>query len=179
MREVREVVQLVLHGNDPNPTTVIDTRWNLLDANAAALWLAADTPEHLLRSPINIARLSLHPEGLAPRVQNLARFAGQLLRHMRHTLAVTHDAELAALIEECEAYVPHAERSVSPAGEVVLPMQITVQGRRLTFLSTITTFGAARDITLSELSIETLYPADAATRAVLASRPWLDAAVSA
>ena len=179
MREVSEVVQLVLQGNDPNPATVIDTRWNLLDANAAALWLATGVADHLLRPPINVARLSLHPDGLAPRIQNLAQFAGQLLRHMRHTLAVTHDADLAALIEECEGYVPDAERAVSPAGEVVLPMQTVVHGRRLTFLSTITTFGAARDVTLSELSIETLYPADATTRAVLAARPWLDAAASA
>lgn len=179
MSEVRDVVRLVLEGNDPNPTTVIDTRWDLLDANAAAMWLAGTVAPHLLAPPINIARLSLHPEGLAPHVHDLPAFAGQLLRHMRHTLAVTHDAALAALIDECEAYVPDATRSAPLADEVVLPMQVTLHGRRLAFLSTITTFGAARDVTLSELSIETLYPADAVTRATLQSRPWRDAAESA
>lgn len=176
---VRDVVRLVLDGNDPNPTTVIDTRWNLLDANAAALWLARGVDPDLLGGRINIARLSLHPGGLAPRVVNLHEFAGQLLRHMRHTLASTHDAELAALIAECEGYVPDHERVTSPAGEVVLPMRIVDEGRQLAFLSTITTFGAARDVTISELSIETLYPADAITRAVLERRPWSQSAATA
>lgn len=179
MSEVRDVVRLVLEGNDPNPTTVIDTRWNVIDANASALWFVHGVDATLMTQPINVARLSLHPGGLAPRIADLPAFAGQLLRHMRHTLSVTHDAELAALIEECEGYVPDAARSVTPGDDVVLPVNITIDGRRLSFLSTITMFGAARDVTLSELSIETLYPADAVTRAVLASRPWLDAAASA
>lgn len=177
--EVRDVVRLVLEGNDPNPTTVIDTRWDLLDANAAAMWLAGSVAPHLLAGTINIARLSLHPEGLASHVVDLAQFAGQLLRHMRRTLSATHDARLATLVEECEGYVPDAVRTVPPAGDVVLPMQLVHHGRRLAFMSTITTFGAARDVTISELSIETLYPADAVTRSVLAARPWRDAAASA
>jgi transcriptional regulator with XRE-family HTH domain len=176
---VRDVVRLVLDGNDPNPTTVIDTRWDLLDANAAALWLARDVDPDLLAGRVNIARLSLHPGGLAPRVVNLHQFAGQLLRHMRHVLASTHEAALADLIAECERYVPDHERVTSPAGEVVLPMRIVDEGRHLAFLSTITTFGAARDVTISELSIETLYPADAITRAVLERRPWLESAATA
>jgi transcriptional regulator with XRE-family HTH domain len=179
MSEVRDVVRLVLEGNDPNPTTVIDTRWNVIDANASALWFVHGVDAALMTQPINVARMSLHPGGLAPRIVDLPAFAGQLLRHMRHTLSVTHDAELAALIEECEGYVPDAARSVTPGDDVVLPVNVTIDGRRLSFLSTITMFGAARDVTLSELSIETLYPADAVTRAVLASRPWLDAAASA
>lgn len=179
MGEVRQVVRLVLDGNDPNPTTVIDTRWNVIDANAAAFWFVHGVSAALLDGPINVARLSLHPDGLAPRVGNLPEFAGQLLRHMRHTLSVTHDPELAALIDECEGYVPDASRAVTAVDDVVLPVQITIDARRLSFLSTITMFGAARDVTLSELSIETLYPADAVTRAVLASRPWLDAAATA
>ena len=179
MSEVRDVVQLVLEGNDPNPTTVIDTRWNVIDANAAALWFVHGMDPALLTLPINVARLSLHPRGLAPWITDLPAFAGQLLRHMRHTLSVTHDPELAALIEECEGYVPDAARIVAPGEDVVLPVNITIDGRRLSFLSTITMFGAARDVTLSELSIETLYPADVVTRAVLASRPWLGTAATA
>jgi transcriptional regulator with XRE-family HTH domain len=179
MSEVRDVVRLVLDGNDPNPTTMIDTRWNVVDANAAAFWFVRGVADDLMSLPINVARLSLHPHGLAPRIADLPQFAGQLLRHMRHTLSVTHDPDLAALIDECEGYVPEAARTVTPVDDVVLPVQINIDGRRLSFLSTITMFGAARDVTLSELSIETLYPADAVTRAVLASRPWLDAAASA
>jgi transcriptional regulator with XRE-family HTH domain len=174
MAEAREVVRLVLDGNGSNPTTVIDTRWNLIDANAAAFWFTSGVADHLLEWPINVARLSLHPDGLAPRIANLDEFAAQLLRHMHHTLAATHDDGLAAVIDECEALMPQPSR---PAGNqddsVVLPLRIRIDDHDLAFMSTITTFGAARDITLSELSIETLYPADDATREVLADRPWL------
>jgi transcriptional regulator with XRE-family HTH domain len=179
MVSVRAVMRMVLEGSEPNPTTVIDTRWNLLDANAPAMWFAARVTPHLLEPPINIARLSLHPDGLAPIVTNFDSFAGQLLRHMRHTLAATHDAELARLIEECEGYAPRAARTAAVGEEVVVPLNIVVDGVELALLSTITTFGAARDVTLSELSIETLYPADAATREVLAQRPWLTAVAPA
>ena len=174
MAAAREIVRLVLDGNGTNPTTVIDTRWNLIDANAAAFWFTSGVAEHLLEWPINVARLSLHPDGLAPRIANLDEFAAQLLRHMHHTLASTHDDALAAVVEECEALVAPRSRPVGREDDsVVLPLRIRIDDNDLTFMSTITTFGAARDVTLSELSIETLYPGDHRTRAVLADRPWL------
>ncbi len=171
MTPVREVIDLVLNGNDPNPTTVIDRRWNLINANAGAFWLSAGVATHLLEDG-NVARLTLHPGGLAPRISDFDAFAAQLLSHMRHTLAATHDPDLAALIDECSSYAPGAEDSVMRGDEIVLPMRITIGGEQLSFLSTITAFGAARDVTVADLSIETLYPADDATRAVLQSRPW-------
>jgi len=174
MAGARDVVRLVLDGNGTNPTTVIDTRWNLIDANAAAFWLSAGVADHLLVPPINIARLSLHPEGLAPRIDNRDELSAQLLRHMRHTLATTHDEALATLIDECGSYVTDVDRAMpTSADDVVLPMRLRLGDHDLAFMSTITTFGAALDVTLSELSIETLYPADDRTREVLAVQPWL------
>ena len=172
MASIRTVVDLVLRGNDPNPTTVIDTRWNLVDANAPALWLAADADASLLRAPINIARLSLHPDGLAPRISNFAEFSGQLMRHMRHTHSVSHDPVLAELIEELAPHCPPPPPA--PTGpEVILPFRLHHQAGALSFLSTVTAFGTPLDVTVSELSIETLYPADTATASILAARPWL------
>lgn len=172
MAEVRGVIDLVLAGNDPHPTTVIDVRWDLVDANAAALWLTAGVSPDLLLPTPNVARLCLHPDGLAPRIRDLATFAGQLLGHMRHVLEATHDPVLRELVAECEALVPAADRAPGPVADVVLPMRVEVEGRELAFLSTVTSFGTSRDVTLSELSIETLYPADEATRRVLDARPW-------
>lgn len=172
MAGVRSVVSLVLQGNDPNPTTVIDTRWDLVDANDAALWLCSESAGWLLEAPINVARLTLHPDGLARCIVNFDDVAGQLLRHMRHTWSVTHDHVLGALLEECDPYAPDAVRSASAGDDVAMPMRMRIGGHHLAFLSTITTFGAARDVTLSELSIETLYAADDQTREVLRSRPW-------
>ncbi len=156
----RDVIRLVLDGNDPNPTTVIDTRWNVVDANTAAFWFTAGVDPALLTSGLNVARLSLHPDGLASRVTNFDEYAGQLLRHMRHVLVLTQDDELRALIDECETYAPTAARTMPTAPDVVLPLRILIDGVELSFLSTVTTFGTAQDVTLSELSIETLYPAD-------------------
>jgi len=170
-----EVIDLALSGNDPNPTTVIDRRWNLVDAHAATFWLCADVAPHLLADDINVARVMLHPDGLADRIENFAGFTAQFLAHMSHTLAATHDSGLASLIEECASYAPDlaAEATGTVRGdEIVLPMRIDVDGVVLSFLSTITTFGAARDVTVADLSIETLYPADAATRTLMRSRPW-------
>jgi hypothetical protein len=167
------VVRVVLDGNAQNPTTVIDTRWNLIDANAAAFWLTDGVADRLLAWPINVARLSLHPEGLAPRIEGFAEFGDHLVRRMRQTLASTHDAELAELVDECERFVPPTDRNASVGDDVVLPMRLRVGDEHLTFMSTITTFGAARDVTLSELSIETLYPADDDTRRFVETQPWL------
>ncbi len=172
MSAVQDVIALVLDGNDPNPTTVIDTRWNLVDANAAAYWLTTGVDPSLLTPPVNIARLGLHPDGLAPRTANFTEFAGQLLRHMHEVLRATHDPELAELIDECSSYAPGAERHIPATPDVVLPLVLTVGDDTLSFVSTVTSFGTSRDVNLSELSIETLYPADDETRAVLAARPW-------
>ena len=172
----RDVIRLVLDGNDPNPTTVIDTRWNVVDANTAAFWFTAGVDPALLTQQLNVARLSLHPDGLASRVTNFDEYAGQLLRHMRHVLVLTQDDELRALIDECETYAPTAARTMPTAPDVVLPLRILIDGVELSFLSTVTTFGTAQDVTLSELSIETLYPADQTTREILAARPWIDRA---
>jgi transcriptional regulator with XRE-family HTH domain len=172
MTPIREVIELVLNGNDPNPTTVIDRRWNLMNANAPAFWLCADVAPHLLENGINVARLTLHPDGLASRILNFDGLAAQLLSNMRHTLAATHDPELSALIAECSEYAPGTERTAMRGDEIVLPMRIDIGGDVLSFLSTVTAFGAARDVTVADLSIETLYPTDDATRSVLHSRPW-------
>jgi hypothetical protein len=109
-------------------------------------------------------------------VTNFDEYAGQLLRHMRHVLVLTQDDELRALIDECETYAPTAARTMPTAPDVVLPLKIVIDGVELSFLSTVTMFGTAQDVTLSELSIETLYPADQTTREILAARPWIDRA---
>lgn len=170
--QIAGLVRLVLDGNDPNPTTVIDTRWNLVDANHAALWFTQGVAAELLEPPINVARLSLHPDGLAPRVRNFGEYAAHLLRQMHRTLEVTHDPQLAELIEEISGYASGAIRNHSEWNGLVLPLQLSIDGHELSFLSTVTTFGAALDVTLSELSIETLYAADEATSRVLGLRPW-------
>jgi transcriptional regulator with XRE-family HTH domain len=172
MASARGVLRVLVDASPATPTTVIDSRWDLVDANAAALWLCEGVAPHLLEPPVNTARLSLHPGGLAPRILDFDRFAGHLLRHMRHTLAATGDEGLAALVAECEALAPDARLDLDAVDEVALATRLRHGGSELMFLSTVTTFGTARAVRLTELSIEALHPADSHTRAVMDARPW-------
>jgi hypothetical protein len=116
-----------------------------------------------MEPPINVLRVTLHPEGMAPRIDNLAEWRAHLLDSLRRQIAVTHDDRLAALYAELIGY-PGGEATL-PAHEpgIAVPLRVTVQGTPLSFFSTIATFGTAVDITLAELAIEAFFPADDAT----------------
>jgi transcriptional regulator with XRE-family HTH domain len=161
----RRAIDLILKGHEPYPALVIDLRWNLVAANGAVAPLLAGVAAHLLDSQVNVMRLALHPEGLAPRIANLAEWRAHLLERLRRQVALTADPGLIALLAEIETYpVPPApDRRPEDFGGVAVPFQLLAGDRLLSFLSTTTVFGAAVDITLSELSLETFFPADAAT----------------
>lgn len=174
MAPVLSVLDSVVHRSDPNPTVVVDGRWDLVHANAPALWLCSGVAPELLEPPANVARLSLHPDGLAPRVRNFDDYSSHLIDRLARTAAVTNDGTLAALVDELVELAgrraPHRRDAVSLP--FALPLVIEVDGTELRLFSTIATFGSAIDVTLSELSIETFYPADDATAEVLSTRPW-------
>ncbi|MCC5950674.1 MAG: helix-turn-helix transcriptional regulator [Acidimicrobiia bacterium] len=174
MTAVADVLDDVLRCSDPNPAVVMDRHWNLQLANEAALWLCTGVAGWLLEPPVNVARLSLHPDGLAPRVRNFDRYAAHLVDRLQRTAELTGDSALVALLDEVSHLVP-SESPPLPDGDgpvFALALEITVEGRDLSLFSTVATFGTAVDITLDELAIETFYPADPATAEVLASRPW-------
>jgi hypothetical protein len=50
----------------------------------------------------------------------------------------------------------------------VVPLRYRTNGRELSFLSITAVVGTPLDVTVSELAIESFYPADAATAAALA-----------
>jgi hypothetical protein len=143
-------------------------------ANAPALAMTAGVADHLLRPPVNLVRLSLHPDGLAPRIVNFAEMAAHIVTRLRRQLAITGDAELGALVDEATTYVPADAAHDAHDPLVVLPLRLDVGGRVLSFFSTIATFGTAVDVTIAELSIETMYPADDATAAALRNG-WMSA----
>src|SRR4029453_17614454 len=71
MGPVRDAIEQVLRGHEPNPALVVDRHWGLVAANRSVQALITGVADHLLEPPINVLRLSLHPEGLAPRIVNL------------------------------------------------------------------------------------------------------------
>jgi transcriptional regulator with XRE-family HTH domain len=176
MDPVRDALDLILSGHEPYPAVIVDRRWDLVSGNGAALSLfTAGVAPALLEPPINVYRLGLHPDGLAPRVRNLAEYSHHLLTRLQRDVAVSGDPALAALLDEVRGYPglthPDAALDADPASMLFLPMRFAgPDGEELSFFSTLATFGTALDITVAELSIEAFFPADARTQAALRAR---------
>ncbi|MCP8937455.1 helix-turn-helix transcriptional regulator [Alsobacter sp. SYSU M60028] len=173
LKPVRDMIGRVLKGHEPFPAVAIDRHWTLVAANAAVAPLLAGASETLLAPPVNVLRLSLHPEGLAPRIANLPEWRHHLLSRLRRQVAESGDPVLAALQDELLSYpVPHSDRSPSMAeevAEIAIPLQIATPGGVLSFLGTSMVFGTPRDVTVSEIAIEAFLPADEATANALSA----------
>lgn len=164
LAQVNEALEQILAGHEPYPALVIDGGWDLVAANDAAYQLLADLPADLLEPPVNVVRLSLDPRGLAPRIVDLHAWQGAIMARVRHEHDTTGDPRLAGLMAQFPDPTPHA----SP--DIVLTLRLRVGDHVLSFLTTTTVFGTPGDVTVAELAIEALYPADAETRALL-TRP--------
>ncbi|NUP21959.1 MAG: transcriptional regulator, partial [Streptomyces sp.] len=167
---LRAGMEQLIQGYEPYPALVVDAMYNVHAANRGILMLLDDIPEHLLKPPLNAMRLTLHPEGLAPRIRNLREWRGHLLAQMDRQIALRRSEPLRRLYEEVAAYPvpeeepPRAEEEpAAPVPYFALPMQIEHEGRVLSFISSISTFNTPMDVTVAELAIETLLPADPAT----------------
>lgn len=170
MAPVRDAIDLVLTGHEPYPAVVMDGHWNLIAANAAVEVLLEGVAPELLEPPANVLRLSLHPDGMAPRIANLAEWRTHLLERLRRQVSLTGDPELTALAQEAEDWAapPTADVHV-PAQQIIAPLRLRAANGELAFFSTVATFGTAVEITTSEISIESFFPADAATAKALRS----------
>jgi transcriptional regulator with XRE-family HTH domain len=83
----RQAVELVLRGHEPYPALAIDRHWTLVAMNRVVAPLLANVAPLLLRPPVNVIRLSLHPAGLAPQIVNYGPWRAHLLH--RSTSAPT------------------------------------------------------------------------------------------
>jgi transcriptional regulator with XRE-family HTH domain len=162
LASVRAALRAVLAGHEPNPAVVINRWWELRDANAAVGVLTAGCAPELLAGPVNVLRLSLHPDGMAPRIRNLAQWRAHLLGQLRRRAAQTGDARLHELYEELLGY-PGGLDATLPESNVVLPLQLEHDGEVLSLFSISASVETAADVTVDELAIESFYPADDAT----------------
>lgn len=160
----REAVRRVLTGHEPYPAVVVDRYWNLVDGNQSLAVLIEGVSPELLAAPANVLRIALHPEGMAPRILNLGEWRADLLGRLRRQVEATADPELAELYDEIRAYPgEQPENPVPGRGDIFVPLRVRHREAELSFFSTIATFGHPVEITLSELAIESFYPADEAT----------------
>lgn len=167
MRAAKEAVDQVLTGHEPHPAIAVDRHWTLLSANRAFAPLLAGIDPAMLAPPVNVLRLSLHPQGAAPRILNLPEWRTHILARLRRQVEVSADPALLALLDELRAYpAPAAAQPVDTSG-VAVPLRLAMPGGTLSFLSTTMVFGTPVDITLAELTIEAFFPADGETAAAM------------
>jgi transcriptional regulator with XRE-family HTH domain len=171
----RQAVTAILKGHEPFPALAIDRHWHLIEANASVGPLLAGVGLGVLAPPVNVLRLSLHPQGLAPRVANYREWRAHILARLDRQIGLSADPVLAALRDELAGYpVPHGSAPWRPGTTktpaIAVPFLLDSDAGRLSFLSATTVFGTALDISLAELAIETFLPADQRTADILMGR---------
>ena len=168
LADARAAVDALLAAHGPYPALTVDRHWNVQHANAAARrFIELAAPPALAPQP-NALRISLHPQGLAPHIRNFGEWRASVLARLDREIAASGEEGLLELRDELRRYPGPSAATPTPAAPghaVAVPMQVEVEGRVLSFLSTTTVFGTAVDITLAELALETFLPADAPSRA--------------
>ena len=167
LQAVRDALKRVLDGHEPYPAAVVNRWWELVDANAGIALFTGDVSPELLEPPVNVLRLSLHPDGMAPRIANLPEWRAHLLARLRRQAEATGDPRLFTLYAELEAY-PGGQATPPDRADVVVPLRYRTPRAELSFLSITAVIGTPMDVTVEELAIESFYPADPQTAKALA-----------
>lgn len=168
MAAMRAIVEHVLKGHEPYPALAVDQHWNMVAANAAIAILIEQVAPALLVPPVNVLRIALHPEGLAPQIVNYSEWRDHILHRLDLQIEANADAGLVALREELGGYAVEAnDNRGDHVSGIAVPLVLDTVAGRISFVSTVTIFGTPVDITLSELAIEAFFPADAESAALL------------
>lgn len=169
LRSVREALDKILAGCEPYPALVVDAEWNLVAANSAAAMFMDGVPAELLQEPVNVMRLSLHPDAMGGRLVNLAEVRAHLLHRLRRQAEISGDGRLAELHDELAGYVyPGVDLNVAHVpgpSDILVPLRIRHGATTLSMFTTLATFGSPVDVTVSELAIEMFWPNDEETAA--------------
>jgi transcriptional regulator with XRE-family HTH domain len=167
LRAVYGALRRVLAGHEPYPAAVVNRWWELVDANAGIGLFTGGVSPGLLEPPVNVLRLSLHPDGMAPRIANLPEWRAHLLARLHRQAEATGDQRLFTLHDELKAY-PGGQGASPAVTDVVVPLRYRTPRAELSFLSITAVIGTPMDVTVEELAIESFYPADDQTAAALA-----------
>jgi len=167
LQAARKVIDLLLRGHEPYPALAVDRHWNMLSSNRTVPLLLGAVDPSLLKPPVNVLRLTLHPGGLVSRIANLAEWRSHLFARLRRQIDLSSDPVLVDLLQELSSY-PAPSQAESPApetdfGGVAIPFQLSTDQGVLSFITTTSVFGTPVDITLSELAMESFFPADTVT----------------
>lgn len=176
----RQAIEQILEAHKPYPAFAIDRHWDIVLSNRAIPQLYVDVAPELLRPPVNAVRLTLHPRGMAPRIVNFAAWRRHVIAELKRHIDQRPDRGTEALLAEVMAYPSPPARVATEAEEgaqrYATPLKIATDAGVVSFLSTTTIFGTPTDVTLAELALEMLFPADARTQSIVSA---LTAATSA
>jgi transcriptional regulator with XRE-family HTH domain len=166
----RRAIDRLLAGHEPYPALAVDRHWNAVATNRAVAPLLTGVAPALLQPPVNVMRLALHPDALAPRILNFPEWRSHIFHRLRHQIEVTGDPVLVKLHDELRGYAAPRQRELSLTGgdsTVLVPLRLATSAGTLSLISTTVVFGTPLDVTLSELALETFFPADEGSAALL------------
>ena len=167
MAAMKAIVEHVLKGHEPYPALAVDRHWNMVAANDAIAILIEQVSPALLAPPVNVLRIALHPDGLAPQIVNYGLWRAHILHRLDLQIEASADVGLIALRHEVAAYPGPANDNHGTVSSIAVPLVLDTIAGRISFVSTVTIFGTPVDITLSELAIEAFFPANAESAALL------------
>ena len=127
LHAARKAIDLLLLGQEPYPALAIDRHWTMVASNRAVASMLTGITASLLEPPVNVLRLSLHPDGLARRIANLSEWRSHLLDRLRRQIDVSRDPVLGALMSELRAYPHDAADTVETYAGVVVPLRLITE----------------------------------------------------
>ena len=161
MQPLRESLRRLLDAHQPNPALLVDGLWNLIEANPAASLLWDGVDPALLEPPINVLRLTAHPDGL-PSISSLTPACSTpLIQRLKRRSRDDADHALAELVEEVEAYLPAEQALAGTVHQPMASLQLRTRLGDVSLFTLIATLGAPLEVTAANLAIETFLPADA------------------
>jgi transcriptional regulator with XRE-family HTH domain len=172
----RRAVDLILDRLEPNPSFAVDRHWTLVAANKAARIFTTEVAPALLEPPVNMLRICLHPDGFTPQVVNYPQWRRNVLEYLKRQVDATADSFLIELYEELKSYPKPKTRLANLQPREIdysgfaIPLRLLTGDSELSFISTVTIFGTPIDVTVSELAIESFFPADEKTAAILSRK---------
>lgn len=165
MAPVRAAVEWMLERHAPYPAMALDRHWQLVSLNRPAVMLLGQLG---LTRGASLLEALAGDEAVRGAIGNLGEVEAHLMARLR--LEIDHlggdavlEAALARLMERAPVAAAHTQGALPP----FVPTDFRMGEARLSFLSTVSQFGTAEDVMLSELKVELLFPADETTRAML------------
>ena len=113
----RTAIEQILQAHKPYPAFAVDRHWNVVLSNSALPQLYEGCSPDLLRRPINAVRLTLHPLGMGPRIENFVEWRAHTVAVLRQQLDARADPVIRSLLAEVTGYPAPAEGIVLAPGD--------------------------------------------------------------